>query len=1859
MKRGLSGHGAAWAFGLRGPRESLRGLCPSFPAWPSRSSCRAERGWTRWPPGPFPAAKGKETEAGQGLHLPAGLGWRHVGTTRQRRVACQDSGRGKAGLNEALAFAFAFSGRSGSGMEPQEAGSVSSGRAPDTRQVEVPRRISRMVVGPEEVTFEDVAVNFSTEEWTTLQGWQKELHKEVMLENYTLLLSVGCSVPSVEFSSLISQLEGATEDQKLGWADRENQCRGGRPSFPDDLEGPWDLEGMNHKEDRCLTPTNDGDGEHQSSFHLCALMKLVKEIPEFLYGHGKAPQDPIVVSDDDGSESEAHGDVKARERKERFYHLGLQGNMADILQGPLSPPYSLASSTEEEWIESQIQEVATNTDLAGEGNPAHHLLKCETEAPLNLPCQFGVQNGSPQSEMKAEACTESTADTLLRGLPVHEEDGEQEDRAGGHDSLENGASRDTEPSRTEAGVGEEHPPKEPIADPGHQLLPSLQKKAELDCPSLLTPFSSVIGSGNSSSKDLKGPETMNMRPDKEDASEQVSLNMAPEMKAEEKPLHGLLKCLKELIVHQPQQPPRKPPLGGCQETLGHRRRDVGSGGSPPIQVKTEAMEEGPLAHSPRRKGAGPPLTPRGNLFQTEGSGRINAPQVKGDFPLARVKVKREKNSPPLQSSNSANISGPTGQERRAEETSALGMKVKLEAGDEGEDIPFSALKGPPEEEEEEEQYLQPCLLNSGSSHSGAEPRMDLGIWAPYPEEWSPATSPLHGLLKCLKEIPVPGPPSSKLFPGKRATPASEGRGGEEEGGKERRKGGRKGRLDLRSEWATPEKITHCPTSPVVTGCGLGNPLQGLEQCLKEVPPNASPSQPSSPGISSSIGSSPDRLPRWMAERGKWTRKEDGLGQNSGSLQGLERCLKEPPLRSHSQSSSPAVSSFSSSSDGLHRWTPEAGRWSRKEEGISCNSTPLQGLEHCLKDLPQTMTATQPSSPAVSSCFSSSLDGHRWTPEQVRWTRKEEGLSHNSTPLQGLENFLEELPGTTNNQIFLPAVSSTVASSSDRYHKPEGGEWSAKEGGPRPSGIPPLQGLENCLKEIPINRNPTRNSVVAAHNVCVQKLKGTEMTSQKPWKRGGGASSNLPLCPTSCISDSVDQEANAESSPLHRLMNCLKEIPIQRPSYLNTPNVFAFTSNWSEIDKVQQSLRTRTWSDHGQETYQGTGADEVVRQKEMESRRMERSPPIVLSSEDERLEERRLPAPRLPSASPLYGQESCLKGLAVSQMLSSHVPPARPVDTWQHGVYRGPEAGNAGLCPPALGGNNSDPEHCPRNTSTPATSTWNCSTTPTQDSFGEIEAVCSNLGVQHPPAEAEKKGAATSTRGSSKPLSSSATPDNSKQGEWDIQTNTDSREKEAATEGSPLQGLIQCLKEITTRGPSPGFSNCSLARNAQGESGHEQVEEEEEEEESNLRTASKEGLRRVVKEKPPNRAIADPLLLSSSQREPSKRMPSPEVGNSCGGATPISPPACGLGSCSKGNEHLCAMSRSLLAFKPCVPKWSHSNSPASGEKRALVTARDDDSPALVAISCSFESRGEAESGNPSKKRCPSLDPSSPLCSWENGKPPAGKEEIGDLGAVLSKKLDRLSADMSSICRDVSQLQNHMDRLEQDSRGWVLELAALRMENRSLCEYVRRMEGRCRTLENRSRRNNLRILGLLEGVEGNDAVSFLQRTLPAILGFPPEGLPLEIESARRVPGGASWDPSGRPRPLVFHLLRFADKTAILQAARARPLSYASVQVTILPDFCSSLSQRRRVPFGTFRRTRWVTDLCFGPKHPSCCYPWTRHVMRQPTLGNSGPLAGEREGRVSKGPGTGNWDTDPLAGPECLGGCHSASTCEPHNP
>ncbi|ERE66860.1 protein KRBA1 [Cricetulus griseus] len=122
-----------------------------------------------------------------------------------------------------------------------------------------PRRLCPQVP----ISFKDLAVRFSEEEWRLLQEGQREFYRDVMRENYETLVSVGTS-ELLPLSAFLSPTEpgGATGGER-------HHDKGQEPPLEHGSQG----------------------GQPQQSLHLTALVQLVKEIPEFLFGEVKGTED--------------------------------------------------------------------------------------------------------------------------------------------------------------------------------------------------------------------------------------------------------------------------------------------------------------------------------------------------------------------------------------------------------------------------------------------------------------------------------------------------------------------------------------------------------------------------------------------------------------------------------------------------------------------------------------------------------------------------------------------------------------------------------------------------------------------------------------------------------------------------------------------------------------------------------------------------------------------------------------------------------------------------------------------------------------------------------------------------------------------------------------------------------------------------------------------------------------------------------------------------------------------------------------------------------------------------------------------------------------------------------------------------------------------------------------------------------------------------------------------------------------------------------------------------------------------------------------------------------------------------------
>ncbi|KAA0705009.1 hypothetical protein E1301_Tti019605 [Triplophysa tibetana] len=162
--------------------------------------------------------------------------------------------------------------------------------------------------------------------------------------------------------------------------------------------------------------------------------------------------------------------------------------------------------------------------------------------------------------------------------------------------------------------------------------------------------------------------------------------------------------------------------------------------------------------------------------------------------------------------------------------------------------------------------------------------------------------------------------------------------------------------------------------------------------------------------------------------------------------------------------------------------------------------------------------------------------------------------------------------------------------------------------------------------------------------------------------------------------------------------------------------------------------------------------------------------------------------------------------------------------------------------------------------------------------------------------------------------------------------------------------------------------------------------------------------------------------------------------------------------------------------------------------------------------------------------------------------------------------QLREEFEAIVTKTKQTRDRVDSVQAAAREDTRTVTGLKDQLERLTEKMTDMEDRCR-------RNNVRLVGLPEGMEGPDAASFLRvnlsKWIPSL-----RGRDIEIDRAHRVYDGGRG--SDRPRTLIFRVLRWHDRSDILKGARqAYPVKCERNNVTLMffPDFSPATAIRRK--------------------------------------------------------------------------------------
>ena len=174
-----------------------------------------------------------------------------------------------------------------------------------------------------------------------------------------------------------------------------------------------------------------------------------------------------------------------------------------------------------------------------------------------------------------------------------------------------------------------------------------------------------------------------------------------------------------------------------------------------------------------------------------------------------------------------------------------------------------------------------------------------------------------------------------------------------------------------------------------------------------------------------------------------------------------------------------------------------------------------------------------------------------------------------------------------------------------------------------------------------------------------------------------------------------------------------------------------------------------------------------------------------------------------------------------------------------------------------------------------------------------------------------------------------------------------------------------------------------------------------------------------------------------------------------------------------------------------------------------------------------------------------------------------DSLEKIGKETEGKLSKIQADLATVKGNVGSLKGEIGKVRADVQCNSTVLA-------THAELLEDLQCKMAAMEDRSRRCNLRIVNLAEGVEGSNAVHYLTNVLPQ--WFPKLGdIKGEIMRAHRI----YTDDTNRkaPRTLIFNVLRFTTHQRIFQAAKHSSPQVKGRKIRFSLDYSAHTLKRRQ--------------------------------------------------------------------------------------
>lgn len=173
--------------------------------------------------------------------------------------------------------------------------------------------------------------------------------------------------------------------------------------------------------------------------------------------------------------------------------------------------------------------------------------------------------------------------------------------------------------------------------------------------------------------------------------------------------------------------------------------------------------------------------------------------------------------------------------------------------------------------------------------------------------------------------------------------------------------------------------------------------------------------------------------------------------------------------------------------------------------------------------------------------------------------------------------------------------------------------------------------------------------------------------------------------------------------------------------------------------------------------------------------------------------------------------------------------------------------------------------------------------------------------------------------------------------------------------------------------------------------------------------------------------------------------------------------------------------------------------------------------------------------------------------------------------VNARFDAFELNFQKLVTSQSELQARVANQELAITDFEARITVLETKYSELSKQNNQLRAKVLDLEARSRRHNIKIVGIQEDEEDGKPTEFVSRLIPQLLGEEHFPHPVKVDRAHRSlqPKPAAGE---RPRTILARIHHFQVKELILRRGRMQPLEYKGKRVLIFPDYTAEVMTQR---------------------------------------------------------------------------------------